>query len=326
MAYIGFDLDETLGYFGFVDIYTKFLDPYQLVLSPPSPTLDAKLQTAFDAFARCLVAQPNTANILRPGMLQLFQRLAQLKDEGRIRAIAIYSNNGNPSVLRLAQRMLELGIRVDNLFCAKVHATHPLRSANRQPGLPPNAAPKTLITLKRIFQQCQGINESSPIDNRNIFFFDDIVHRNIQYGIGGNYKVVAPFKIAQSAETITSCFQHAMETSGLATDPEYFEYIGRLEAISSALAGSPTPFEALQRLAIGFLLPPSHGYVVWNDDMDSIRQFIEEKIASGAGANRGEGTRNTIGGKRRKGSLRSKRKTRRLFNKNRQTKRRRYRV
>lgn len=306
MAYIGFDLDETLGYFGTVDIFTKFLDPYHLVLSPPSPTLDAKLKVAFDAFARCLVAQPQAANVLRPGLLQLFQRLAQLKAEGRIRAMAIYSNNGNSSVLRLAQRMLELGLGQEDLFCARVHAEHPLRSANRMPGYPPNAAPKTIYTLKRIFQQCEGGAASAPIENNRLFFFDDVVHPNIQYSIGTNYKVVAPFKIEQPVDVLESCFQHAMETSGLFTDDEYFAYLAKHPDIAAALASGPTPYKALQQFAKGFLTPPHTGYVAWADDNAGITQFVEEKIATVAG-----------GGRRR----RRLRKTRRLVRRRRLTRR-----
>lgn len=307
MAYIGFDLDETLGYFGTVDILTKFLDPYNLVQSPPSPALDAKLKVAFDAFARCLVAQPNTANVLRPGLLQLFQRLAQLKAEGRIRAMAIYSNNGNPSVLRLAQRMLELGLGQEDLFCARVHAEHPVREEYNKPRFPPNAAPKTIYTLKGIFQQCEGGAASAPIENNRLFFFDDSVHTNIRDSIGTNYKVVAPFKIEQPVDVLESCFREAMESSGLSTDDEYFAYIAGHPAIAAGLAVGPTPFKALQQLAKGFLTPPRYGYVTWADDGPSLAQFIEEKVATVAG------------GRRRQ---RRPRKTRRLIKKRRTTRRR----
>jgi hypothetical protein len=254
MAYcVGFDLDETIGYFSTVDTCLYFLDPYSVLnyrarldKNPPSEELSAKLATAFDTFVVNLLDHEPKIEILRPGILDICKRIMMFKDQGKIRSVIVYSNNGNLISLKLATKMIEKVLdRQGELFCNHVDWYAPqrmkpinnavydeLRSSTPwlQKGGPevhtwqPGRAIKTIRVLKESFNE--GTCLSGDVDNDKILFFDDMVHPNIKKAIGAeNYFNVNPYKRGQSLEAILECFMSAMTSAGLIEDEEYFKYI-----------------------------------------------------------------------------------------------------
>lgn len=256
MAYcVGFDLDETIGFFSTVDTCLLFLDPYsvfvyraKLTKNPPSEELSAKLATAFDTFAVNLLEHEPKIEILRPGILDICKRLMMFKDQGKIRSVVVYSNNGNLIALKLATKMIEKALgRPGELFCNHVDWYAPQRltpiNTNAYNDLrvstpwlqkdgpevytwQPGRAIKTIRTLKNAFNE--GMCEPGDVDinNDKILFFDDLVHTNIKKAIGPtNYFNVNPYKNNQDLEAIIQCFMSAMTTAGLIEDEEYFKYI-----------------------------------------------------------------------------------------------------
>ena len=76
MAYVGFDLDETLGRFSVPDGHLYFLMPEVLYTTQflpyapfhqPSDELKTKLTAAFNSFAVCLANKEPALGMLRPG-------------------------------------------------------------------------------------------------------------------------------------------------------------------------------------------------------------------------------------------------------------------
>jgi hypothetical protein len=245
MAYIGFDLDETLGRFVVPYYHLLFLQPhtslYKEIWSglygterrrepiPLSSSLRTKLDTAFEMFVDCIAEEnQETLGLLRPGILEIARRLHELKTTSppQVRAVVIYSNNGNIASLRLAAKLIEKLASAPGLFCNLVHWFHPSREDEVEYGNP-GSATKTLQTLMNIFQE--GGCPRGEVDVENIYFFDDKRHEDIADVIGPRYFLVPAYKVDADPTIFDRCFVKAFETAGLANDPEYWAYIRPLQ-------------------------------------------------------------------------------------------------
>ena len=168
MAYIGFDLDETLGRFNTPYFYTIFLQPHTVLYRgewsgvydrhkyvqepiPLSPGLENKLNKAFTIFAECLASKEPALGLLRPSMIEIARRLYELKQEGLVKAVVIYSNNGNLALLHLAAKMIEILANAPGLFCNYIHWYHPSRSMEIEKKTA-GVGYKTLAVLKEAFK------------------------------------------------------------------------------------------------------------------------------------------------------------------------------
>lgn len=245
MAYIGFDLDETLGRFSVAHYSSLFLLPSEGIYQSPysglygspkipepmpiSGNLRAKIQSAFDLFVDCLVKkekQPQPLGLIRPVMIPIVRRLYELKQRGDVKAVVIYSNNGNLALLHLAAKMLEKLADAPGLFCNFIHWYHPSRGSEavyRRPG----EATKTLPTLLKAFRSEGCLPKDEMIDVNKVYFFDDLYppHANLRNNLQERYFQIAPYKYDADPNEVFTCFKTAFETVGLDKDPEYFEYI-----------------------------------------------------------------------------------------------------
>lgn len=243
MAYVGFDLDETLGRFSAAHYYTLFLQPQTVVYEgvwsglygtqriqepiPLSPSLKGILDSAFAKFIQCVAQkelQDPPLGLLRPSMIDFIQRLKDLKDEGEVKAVVIYSNNGNPALLQLAGGMLETLANAPGLFCNYIHWFHPYRQgevAYRRPGM----ATKSLAVLKKAFQT--GLCSPAEIPEDQIYFFDDLnpPHYDLVYHLKDHYIQIDPYKYDAEFAPLDECFIQVMKESGLSENKEYYEYI-----------------------------------------------------------------------------------------------------
>lgn len=241
MAYIGFDLDETLGCFGSLHNHLLFLTPgsvYQNILKGaqtmvPSVELVAKLETAIKEFGACLASKDDELKILRRGILPIMKRLLEAKQQGLVNAISIYSNNGNLGLLRIASVMIEHALNAPGLFCNHIDWHNPLRSAERTPGVPGKAT-KSALVLRQSFldPRCGNLEVANAVPAGQLYFFDDNIHSNIYLAVGAeNYFRVSPYADEPTdLRPIDACFVNAMNTSGLANDDEYLTYIKPLLA------------------------------------------------------------------------------------------------
>lgn len=237
MAYFGFDLDETLGRFMAVDDSLFFIMPdvvYRGQLKSkkpfdPSPDLQAKLDFAFQAFVKCLATKERESDLrlLRPGILQIIQKLSDLKSEGRVKGIVVYSNNGNLGCLKVATGMIEELLGKPGLFCNHVDWWSPLRNGINWRGNP-GQADKTTMALRKCFldSRCGSSRNIASIPINNLYFFDDRIHPEIFRTIGADhYFNVKPYHYDASYIEITKCMTQALESANLNNDQEYLNYI-----------------------------------------------------------------------------------------------------
>lgn len=131
MAYVGFDLDETIGHFDAPFYYLFFIYPKIAYTSQeklrgkynPSASLQKKLDTTFTEFAKCLAKKEPELKLLRPGIVDIFKKFFELEKQSRIPGelqMCIYSNNGDFELLVLAQKMLEELVGRKDIFCKLV--------------------------------------------------------------------------------------------------------------------------------------------------------------------------------------------------------------
>lgn len=244
MAYVGFDLDETLGRFSAGQYCSFFLQPHTAIYRTiwsgmydkktfvKEPALSAELETllnqTFDKFVDCLVEkerQDPPLGLIRPAMIQIARRLQEMKETGEVKAVVIYSNNGNLSLLHLAGKMIEKLANAPGLFCNYIHWYHPLRRFEVNPARP-GMADKTLVVLIQAFQGGTCRNEEDiPIEQ--IYFFDDSdpAHPDLLWALGNNYFKIAPYKYDADYSVLIECFTKVMNASGLLENEDYKNYL-----------------------------------------------------------------------------------------------------
>lgn len=275
MAYIAFDLDETIGRFSVLDGYLHFANPpilYKNMLQgqepfTPSADLQVKINSFFSTFAECLLAKEPGLGLLRPGIFEIMKRISDAKDRGLVERVAIYSNNGNMNCLLLASKMIENHLGKPGFFCDHVNWYDPRRRYEIQLGKP-GAATKSVSVLKTVFQDSKCSKPGTSIANKNIYFFDDTIHQNILTGIGqSNYFKVEPFKHDASIEEVEACFVDTNEKIHLLEDEEYKRYV---VPILRALGVS-------QEASLGLILAALAKYNNrYQDDLKSILERLDK--------------------------------------------------
>lgn len=238
MAFVGFDLDETLGRFSTPDGHLYFLMPGALYsgqyryggpFHQPSSDLQTKLKAAFQTFAECLAAKEPELGMLRPGILEILGKLAKLKEEGRIKGIVVYSNNGNIACLLLATTMIEHLLGKPGLFCNHIDWWSHIRDGKNWKGRPGQAT-KSARVLREAFvdPRCGDIQSFEDVPLEKLYFFDDLdpPHEDLVGRLGNDrYFKVNPYKRDADMAPIDECFDSALKSQGLDNDEEYLTYI-----------------------------------------------------------------------------------------------------
>jgi hypothetical protein len=190
MAYIGFDLDNTLGIFHHVAAAGHFFsqdifnNSETLQLNPNfylSSSLRKRLAAAEERFLRQIAIRPHLVNeILRPNLDALIRPVLQGRIYGKVRAVCIYSNTINTFSMKLAKTLIEDRYKAPGLFCACVDATDPLREMDFHTEKGRTAEPKkTYPVLKAIFKTLCHVRSSIP-PSKMIFIDDRKVPHSIK--------------------------------------------------------------------------------------------------------------------------------------------------
>lgn len=108
----------------------------------------------------------------------------------------------------------------------------------------PGAATKTMKTLYKAFSACsdQPIPYTEFVDN--LYFFDDVYHRDIAFRIGDRYFQNPPYRYDADPSVVQSCFKTAFFKAGLHEDPDYFEYIAPI------FGSKPKTFETINEIVL----------------------------------------------------------------------------
>jgi hypothetical protein len=180
MAYVAFDLDNTLGYFDILAPVAHFWSP-EVRRSPPiaahnpplkiSVTLEKKLRRARSRFASSLLRYPELLKkILRPNLSDFIEPLLEAKAARKLKAVIIYSNTLNYYTMELAKTLIERLYKCPGLFKLIADAYHPLRKADYYDPYT-NEPLKTFDSVERLFQE--ATSSRRLLHPSEIAFVDD---------------------------------------------------------------------------------------------------------------------------------------------------------
>ncbi len=232
MAYIAFDMDETLG-----SLYTVYPfmcslrgeDFFKDLNSPPKVQLSLDLRVIMDVTYMIFVSKladlersRMPLGILRPGILNVMRKIATLHKKGTVKGVVLYSNNGHLVLLELIRDIIHQAIGYNKLICDCVHWNHSIRFSERtkQPG----SAPKTWDTLRRIFIEGNCNAEPSLMPSQ-VLFFDDQPHPDLMNALEQNYIFIKPYTYKVHITPIIEPYLEAMYVTNLWNNSEYQRYI-----------------------------------------------------------------------------------------------------
>ena len=238
MAYVAFDVDNTLGYFEIVNPLANFwsLDyinnPEQSFHSGKariSSRLEKKLKRARDIFSTELFKHPRLLyTVLRPNIHAMFAPLLKLKRQGKLRTIILYSNTSVGYSLELVAALIDKLFHSRGLISYMVDHWHPIRVADHPEPLVPfryNEPSKQYESLEHIFKKATG--SRAAVTPSRVLFVDDRRKKHVlqeQEKEGLTYVVPTPFFINASHEQKKKIFDialQALEDADVLNDSEY---------------------------------------------------------------------------------------------------------
>jgi hypothetical protein len=252
MSYFIFDMDETLA-----ELYSVYYFIASLRLEETCKEdnkcntlpeqLIQKLNSAYNIFVDEVYKKEISSNplgILRPGILKIMEKLRELQIKGKIKNVIIYSNNGHLQSLEFIRDLIHKSIKSNELIKDCIHWNHHMRNEERT--VKPGMANKTWNVLKNIM--IKGNCRASPnIETKDVYFFDDLDHQDLQRNLGNNYYKVPAYNFKASFDRLAEIFIKALNQANVdvneiendiielfvRTQNEYqnFAEVGGLEAI-----------------------------------------------------------------------------------------------
>lgn len=213
MTYFVFDMDETLAelhsvYFFIASLRIKEIFNTNKINIPH--TLEISLNRAYRLFVKKILKQETSTvplGILRPGILQIMEELYELQKDNKIKNVLIYSNNGHLESLHFIRDLIHEYLKTDDLIRECIHWNHHMRSEERT--LQPGAANKTWNVLKNILIH-GDCSASADLDKKDVYFFDDLDHRDLQDELGSNYYKVPPYEFKAPFYVISKIYKDAL--------------------------------------------------------------------------------------------------------------------
>ncbi len=229
MAWFVFDMDETLGHL-FTPFYMlcffKTKDSFSNLRRNLSPELAEPLGRAYARFVDRVAAteaSDTPLGIVRPGLLPVMARLAELKDKGVIRGVMIYSNNGHLPSVQFMRDVIHSAIGRQDLICDAVYLMHPGRRAEQFTQYGRTYANKTWAVVKSILES--GPCGATDVTPKTVYFVDDANHPDLQRVLKTKYIQPKPYKYKTPVSTLIPYFQEALESVGLAENPGFKDLI-----------------------------------------------------------------------------------------------------
>ena len=232
MAYVAFDLDNTLGYFDVLGPLGEFWSPEVLKALGHEPTLSrglaAKLKRARALFVSALLRRTDLLKkILRPNLNTMIEPILLRRYSRKIKAVIIYSNSFNYYTLELAKDLIERTYKAPGLFSLLADATHPARDADWV-NVPAGAEPrKTFSVLHDLLQT--AAKTSAPIHPHQVAFVDnrEVAHE-LEREIPAGLIYVQPTSFVakvtrKERKDILQAALDALNHVGLLNDVEYHQ-------------------------------------------------------------------------------------------------------
>ena len=217
MSYFVFDLDETLAemysiYYFIASLKIKqSLNGFMAAIFPDE--LEQQLNTAYDLFVERILKEEQSdkpLGILRPGILKVMEEIAKLKKKGKVANVIIYSNNSHLESLEFVKDLIQMHTKSKRLVSDCIHWEHPIRT--REKMLYPGMYPKTWNTLSDVIMQGKS---SRLVMAKDVYFFDDLDHIDLQRTLQSNYYKVPGYKFKASVERINAIYDSVIKDANV---------------------------------------------------------------------------------------------------------------
>jgi hypothetical protein len=288
MAYVAFDLDNTLGFFEYTNPLSFFWSPEMLtnpeqaranpgVAELPPALLRRLAQARENFYTRLRTKHALLARkLLRTNLSRLLDPLLRLRRRRDLRSVIIYSNTGVTPSLEFAKRLIEdtfyLNSGPRGFFDVLADHWHPLRVHDRVAG--GGDLHKTTRVLKDLFHEATGVRPPSS----KILFVDDRQpkHELAEAEADGlTYLVPTPYYVnlgQRDRLTLVAAAIEAMHDAGLLENKAYLEsaFCNRKIPLSPTTSYEVNGFKALVEFVIGQVMAVKVPLKPWENDSDEI--------------------------------------------------------
>jgi hypothetical protein len=225
MKYFVFDMDEAIA-----ELYSVFycitslrlkdtiLEDHPQLLPLLSDALKKQVDKAYHLFVKKVLREELSSKplgILRPGVLQVMNSLYRLQKAKKVAKVVIYSNNGTLTCLEFIRDLIHEHLGTTTLIGECVYRTHPLRDEEQtaKKGLN-DRYEKTWGSLRRVLIEgkCRA---PSTLSVEDVYFFDDLDHKDLHRAIGNHYYHVPPYEFKTSFERLAEIYQLAVEEANV---------------------------------------------------------------------------------------------------------------
>lgn len=221
MLYLAFDLDGTLGNFMVLwkmlcALRQNEFYAFKPVKVIPTPSEDLKwdLDISYSSFVKrvaTLETSQAPLGIFRPGIFNLFKTVNQLKAEGKINGVIMYTNNGSLSLVNFIKDVINYVCK-SNAFDGVFYYHHQLRVKGADGKPQPQ---KTWAELKVLLK---SIGAPDAIKPNEVMFFDDQDHYSLITNLGANYIKVDSYNYNPPLATVLDIYYKSLKNSDLVTD------------------------------------------------------------------------------------------------------------
>ena len=287
MRYVIFDLDLTLAditsfYFFLLSFHIK---DFVLASSPSMfsffpEELHTRLQKAYRLFVERVAmeeASENPLGLLRPGVLAIMQDLAVLYRKKKVKQVLIYSNNRYLPSLQFVRDVIHYVINT-NLITECIHWYHPMRENDK---IDVNYS-KTWDTMQSMCVQ------GSEMDPKQVYFFDDQLHVQLQYVLKENYYQVPAYHCTVPFDRIKGIYQSVLREAQVNVSSLMIYMMEVMEAESQTFPFYPHGnsihdlMNIIENLSKGTPWPNSsserdEGYYMMKDVMKEINKQLTPK-------------------------------------------------
>ena len=295
MAYVAFDLDNTLGFF-------ELTNPLAFLWSPDflenpeqsavnhrldiSSKHNAKLKKARATFANSLLNDSDLLSlVIRPNIDAII--LPLLKKKKKLKTAIIYSNTGVTYSMELAKYLIEKKFKAPEFISLMADHWHPLRVADRPRYVPEGRyvqPEKTIKTLQLLFRTALGTKTVPPVNK--IMFVDDRDPKHkleAQEEDGLTYVVPTAFfpKFTDyQKRAIMFLALEALDREGLLSDEEYLSsgFCNRIIPYDYTKRHPVRGFPALFNYVWDQVMEVKSEYNTWEPDTISLQGRVEQYL------------------------------------------------
>jgi hypothetical protein len=216
MAYVVFDLDETLAHLHSMYYFIASLNMKDDIVENRSYLLSFLPEDLFDSqkkayrlfVKRVLAAETSDRplGILRPGVLEVMKELRVLQQKGKVAHVVFYSNNRHLPCLKFVRDLIHLHVGSTFLIGECIHWDHVMRRGDK---MHPTYT-KSWDTLRGILMEgrCKA---SDSLSAKQVYFFDDLDHIDLQRALKEQYYKVPAYSYTVALDRISEIYIQVLE-------------------------------------------------------------------------------------------------------------------